>query len=246
MSEARDFTRALYPFLAAPAPAGDARPEALLAEVRASTRQKCRDTVAVRRQLLAEYHEQLIDAALAMAGAFTRGGKLLAFGNGGSATDAQDAALDCLVPPVPRWRSLPALALVDDVATLTAVGNDVGFENVFLRQIIAFGEPGDVALGFSTSGRSPNVLAALAAARQRGLVTIALAGNDGGSMSAAGAAIDHVFVAREEHIPRIQEGHATVWHALLEMVQAVIHAAPAAEAAAAEARTGGAVPRELA
>lgn len=213
----RNFERELYPFLHDPV-RGDKGLEAVLAEVRGSTLQKCRDTVELRRRLIAEYADTLVDAAEAMADAFARGGKLLAFGNGGSATDAQDAAADCLVPPDARWRALPALSLVNDTAVVTALANDVGVENVFSRQIIAYGERGDIALGISTSGNSANVVAAMAEARRRGLLTIGLAGYDGGAM-ARGAALDFCFVARLEYVPRIQEGHATLWHTLLELTQ---------------------------
>jgi D-sedoheptulose 7-phosphate isomerase len=123
-----------------------------------------------------------------------------------------------MAPPCDGWRPLPAIALTNDVAVVTAVGNDVGFEHVFARQVIALGEPGDVALGISTSGNSPSVVAALGEARRRGLLTVALAGYDGGAMARAGVA-DFCFVARLEYVPRIQEGQATVWHALLELVQ---------------------------
>ena len=219
-SPERDFGRELYPFLYDGGRARDPRTtDAVLAEVRDSTLQKCRDVAALRRQLAEEYLDTLVEAAEAMAAAFARGGKLLAFGNGGSATDAQDAAADCLLPPDSRWRALPALALTNDVAVVTALANDVGVENVFSRQVIAFGERGDIALGFSTSGNSANVVAGLAEAKRRGLLTVALAGYDGGAM-ARGDIADFCFVARAEHVPRIQEGHATVWHALLELVQA--------------------------
>lgn len=215
----RDYGRELYPFLYEEAPqAGESQLAAVLAEVRGSTLQKCRDIVGLRRQLIQEYGDLLLDAAGAMADAFARGKKLLAFGNGGSATDAQDAAADCLAPPYPHWRALPALSLTNDIAVVTAVGNDVGFDNVFLRQIIAFGEPGDIALGISTSGNSPNVIAAFREAKRRGLLTVGLAGYDGGEMTRCGA-VDFCFVARLDYIPRIQEGQATLWHALLELVQ---------------------------
>ena len=214
----RDFGRELYPFLyETPASDPDGL-DAVLAEVRGSTLQKCRDVVALRRQLMREYGDTLVEAACAMAEAFARGGKLLAFGNGGSATDAQDAAADCLAPPFAHWRPLPALALTNDIAVVTAVGNDVGFDNVFLRQVIAFAEVGDIAVGISTSGNSPSVVAALSEAKRRGLLTVALAGYDGGQMSRPGF-VDFCFIARLEHVPRIQEGQATVWHALLELVQ---------------------------
>lgn len=220
-----DLSRALYPFLAtAAARSGSDDAARVLSAVRDSTLTKSHDATMVRRQLLDEYREALVDAALAMAAAFERGGKLLAFGNGGSATDAQDAASDCMAPPVSGWRPLPALALVNDTAVVTAVANDVGFENVFLRQVIAFGESGDVALGFSTSGNSPNVLSALAEARRRGLVTVALSGGGGGALADARSVVQHCVIARTEHIPRVQEGHATAWHTLLALVQAVLGA----------------------
>ncbi|MFN2398211.1 MAG: SIS domain-containing protein [Gemmatimonadaceae bacterium] len=216
-SPERNFEQELYPFLH-DTPHGDRKLNGVLAEVRGSTLQKCRDTVELRGRLIAEYAETLVEAAEAMAEAFANGGKLLAFGNGGSATDAQDAAADCLVPPNARWRALPALSLVNDTAVLTALANDVGVENMFSRQVIAYGEQGDIALGISTSGNSADVVVALAEARRRGLLTIGLAGYDGGAM-ARGATLDFCFVARLEYVPRIQEGHATLWHTLLELTQ---------------------------
>lgn len=222
----RDYGRELYPFLYQQSAASPAAIHAVLAEARQSTLQKCDDVIALRGQILHEYREALIAAASAMAERFARGGKLLSFGNGGSATDAHDAELDCLVPPLPHWRPLPALALTGDAGVLTAIANDVGFDRIFMRQVIAVGEPGDIALGFSTSGNSRNVIEGLAEARRRGLLTIAVSGNDGGLMAASGA-VDHCFVARAEHIPRIQEGQATIWHGLLELVQAVLSEVPA-------------------
>ena len=215
-----DFTSQLYPFLR-PAEDAAATQAALVAEVRTSTLLKARDVAALRSQLATEYSDSVIDCATAMANAFARGGKLLAFGNGGSATDAQDVAADCMAAPVPGWRSLPALALVNDTAIVTAIANDVGVENVFLRQIIAYGEQGDIALGISTSGNSPNVVAALSEARRHGLLTIVFTGNEGGELARPGVA-DFCFVSRVAHIPRIQEGHATIWHVLLELVQEIL------------------------
>ena len=218
---ARDFGRELYPFLYAPAPGGaadrDAAPPALLAAVRRSTLDKCADVVALRRELLAEYEGQLGAAARAMAERFGRGGKLLAFGNGGSATDADDAAADCASPARAGWRALPALSLPADGATLSAVANDVGVAHVFVRQLVALGEARDIALGISTSGHAANVVAGLAEARRRGMLTVALTGYDGGAIGRGGG-VDFCFVARREFVPRIQEGHATLWHVLFELV----------------------------
>lgn len=213
--------RLLYPFL----DHGSAKPRAdvggLLQEVRSSTLQKAADAVGLRKRIAATQLETLHSAAIALARAFECGGRLFAFGNGGSATEAMDAVADCMVPPVEGWRTLPAFSLVSDPAVLTALANDVGFENVFRRQLIALASAGDIALGFSTSGGSRNVIEAFAEARSRGMVTVALAGYHGGSL-ATGDTVDHCLVAASEHIPRIQEGQATIWHALLEMVQEVL------------------------
>ena len=215
-----DFERELYPSLYEPRmPDGD--PESLgglLAAVERSTLEKCAEVMGLRVELADEYGELLVDAASAMAARFDRGGKLIAFGNGGSATDADAAASDCLMPPFAGWRALPALSLAGNASTITGVANDVGYEEVFLRQIIALGEPDDIALGISTSGNSPNLAIALAESRRRGLLTIALAGYDGGAL-ARNRNADFCFVARREFVPRIQEGHATLWHVLLELVQ---------------------------
>jgi len=214
----RDYGRSLYPFLYPSAGKGGEPVATLLAAVRQSTLAKCAEVVALRGELLAEYEDGLLVAARAMTERFANGAKLLAFGNGGSATDAEDAAADCTNPPTSDWRSLPAVSLVADSATLTALTNDVGFEHVFSRQIAALGERGDIALGFSTSGNSANVVAGLAEARRRGLLTVAFSGYDGGAVARDGS-VDHCFVARREFVPRIQEGHATLWHVLLELVQ---------------------------
>jgi len=214
----RDFNRELYPFLYASAPATGLSLDRIFDEARTSTLAKCADVVALRRQLRDEYLDQIADAGAAMANRFLTGGKLLSFGNGGSATDASDAVVDCLRPPLAAWRSLPAIALSSDIGVVTGVANDVGFDNVFSRQIIALGEAQDIALGFTTSGSSPNVIAAFSEARKRGALCIALVGYDGGQLEKSGLA-DYCFVARLDYVPRIQEGHATVWHSLLEIVQ---------------------------
>ena len=214
----RDFGRELYPFLYPAADADAGSVATLLDAVRSSTLAKCAEVVALRNELFAEYEEAIVHAAHDMAERFAAGGKLLAFGNGGSATDADDAASDCLTPPVNGWRPLPAISLPADSATVTALTNDVGFEHVFSRQIAALGERGDIALGFSTSGNSANVVAALTHAHKRGLLTVAFCGYDGGTLARTGC-VHHCFVARREFVPRIQEGHATMWHTLLELVQ---------------------------
>lgn len=220
-TEPRDYGRELYPFLYASPGAAEGSVASLLEAVKLSTLAKCGEVVALRNELLAEYELDIVSAARDVAERFASGGQLLAFGNGGSATDADDAASDCMTPPVPGWRALPAVSLPADSATVTALTNDVGFEHVFSRQIAALGGRRDIALGFSTSGNSTNVVAGMKQARRKGLLTIAFCGYDGGDLSRGGS-VDYCFVARREFVPRIQEGHATLWHVLLELVQDVL------------------------
>ena len=180
MSDQR-FERELYPFLFADSSVVAGSVEAALVEARQSTLHKRDDVIALRARILEEHQALFFAASTAIAERFSRGGKLLAFGNGGSATDAHDAELDCLLPAFPHWRALPALALTGDSSVLTAITNDVGFDRVFMRQVIALGVPDDIAIGFSTSGNSRNVIEGLAEARRRGMLTIAITGNDGGA-----------------------------------------------------------------
>jgi D-sedoheptulose 7-phosphate isomerase len=205
----------LYPFL-------DEREddlEAVVADVRASVLMKAGEVAALRAQTLGDGRDTLVAAAAALREAFAGGGRLLALGNGGSATDATDVVADFRSPP-PRsgWTPRPALDLTEDTAILTAVANDVGVEAIFSRQVIAHGRIGDVLLALSTSGGSANVIHALAEARRRGLVTVAFVGYDGGRILAEGLA-DHVLVSRSEHIPRIQEAQASAYHVLRELVE---------------------------
>jgi D-sedoheptulose 7-phosphate isomerase len=219
-TEGSEYDRLFYPFLFE---GGKASIEEVLLQVRHSTIEKCREVIELRRATLAAAGGQIVDAGEAMARAFANGATLLAFGNGGSTTDAQDIVTELLNPPFPAWRPLPAIALTNDIAVVTAVGNDVGFENIYLRQIIAYGRPGDIALGISTSGNSLNVLAALEQAKKQGLLTIGLTGYDGGKMLHAHT-IDYCINSPSDHIPRIQEAQATAYHALLEIVQAALQA----------------------
>jgi D-sedoheptulose 7-phosphate isomerase len=144
------------------------------------------------------------------------GGKLLVFGNGGSAADAQHLAGELVGRFRHDRRALPALALTTDTTILTAVGNDLGFEQVFARQVEAHGRPGDIALGISTSGRSPNVLAALRLARERQLVTVGFTGAGGGAVAAL---VDHLIAVPDTDTARIQEVHGMVVHILCEWVE---------------------------
>ena len=201
-----DPTDFLYPFL------GDQDRDlaAVLADLRASSVRKGQETVALRAAIDLAAVERCAAAVRERLGA---GGRLVAFGNGGSSTDAQDLAFDA------RAHGWPALALNDDVATITAVANDVGFDKAFARQLIALGRPTDVALGISTSGSSQNVVAGLEEAHRRGMLTCAITGGHGGRLAEL-PWIDHLFVIASEDIPRLQEAHATVYHLLLQAIGA--------------------------
>jgi D-sedoheptulose 7-phosphate isomerase len=205
----------LYPFL------GDRGSEVggVVDDVRRSVLMKAEEVGALRRQTLTDGRDALVAAAASIRRTFDAGGKLLALGNGGSATDAMDAVADFRSPPG-DWPARPALDLTEDPAILTAVANDIGVEEIFQRQVIAYGRPGDALLALSTSGNSGNVIEALAEAHRRELVTVAMVGYDGGRVAAEGLA-DHVVVTRSEHIPRIQEAQASAYHALRELVEEV-------------------------
>ena len=217
-SEGSEYDRLFYPFLFE---GGKASIEDVLSQVRHSTLEKCREVIALRRATLENSGEQVIAAGRAMARAFANGATLLAFGNGGSTTDAQDLAAELLSPPFSSWSPLPAISLTNDIAVVTAVANDVGFDNVYARQVIAFGRSGDIALGISTSGNSINVLVALEQAKKQGLLTVGLAGYDGGKMMHS-KALDFCINSPSDHIPRIQEAQATVYHALLEVIHTLL------------------------
>jgi D-sedoheptulose 7-phosphate isomerase len=210
---------ALYPFLYAP----QSHLTTVLQEVQGSTVAKIREITALREQLTTELESRLRTCAGAMAQAFLAQGRLLAFGNGGSATDAHALAQLLLSPPT--GRPLPAWALTHDTAVVTALSNDIGFAVVFARQIAALGRAGDMALGFSTSGNSDNVLRAFDEAARRGLLTVGLAGYDGGRMAEA-ASITHLFVVPSASVHRIQEVQATLYHVLWELIQEALNAVP--------------------
>jgi D-sedoheptulose 7-phosphate isomerase len=203
----------LYPFLAE----REDDLDAVLDDVRASVLMKARETGGLREQTLVGNAAVLAGGAADLCASFAAGGRLLALGNGGSATDAMDAVADFRAP-LGSGSPHPALDLTEDTAIITAIANDIGTEAIFARQVIAYGRAGDVLLALSTSGTSTNVIAALAEARRRGLRTIAMVGYDGGRVAAEHLA-DHVVVTRSEHIPRIQEAQASAYHALRALVE---------------------------
>jgi D-sedoheptulose 7-phosphate isomerase len=203
----------LYPFLYS----GSSDLKAVMAEVRSSTVEKANEIVALRQSVLAADEQRLVACAAEMAEAFRGGGRLFTFGNGGSSTDAQDVAA-LFLNPGGDARPLPALALTTDVAVVTALSNDIGFEVVFARQLGAFGRRGDIALGLSTSGNSANLIRAFEEAMKRGMLTVGLAGHTGGQMAEL-EGLDHLFVVPSSSVHRNQEAQTTLYHVLWELTQ---------------------------
>jgi D-sedoheptulose 7-phosphate isomerase len=206
----------LYPFLYS----GTSDLEAVLADVRRSTVAKTAEITELRRVIAAQDGARLAQCAADAADRFARGGRLLAFGNGGSATDAAQVA-SLFLDPGPGHRALPAYGLASDTAIVTALANDVGPEVIFSRQIAAFGRPEDIAIGLSTSGNSENLVRAFETASQRGLLTIGLAGYSGGKMAELDC-IDYLFVAPSASVHRIQEAQTTVYNLLWELTLAAL------------------------
>ena len=203
----------LYPFLGREKQGTDD----LVAEVADSIQMKVHDDSKLRSQVAVEQSEQISNTALAIYQRLQRGGKLILFGNGGSATDANDWAIDCVLPPH-GYRPVPAVSLSLEPANITAVANDVGTEVIFLRQLIAQAQPDDIAIGISTSGGSRNIIMALEEARKRNLLTVALLGYDGGEIRRRGLA-DFPIVVRCDYIPRIQEVQASIYHIIRELLE---------------------------
>jgi D-sedoheptulose 7-phosphate isomerase len=207
----------LYPYL------GQQKQETkdVVAQVAESIQMKVRDDSALRERAAREESEQIANAVLAIHERLKRGGKLIIFGNGGSATDANDFALDCVEPPA-GYQPVPAISLAMEPANITAVANDIGTEVIFLRQLIAQARPEDVAVGISTSGGSRNITMALEEARKRKMLTVALLGYDGGEVLRRGLA-DIPIVLHCDYIPRIQEIQASVYHTMREMLEVISH-----------------------
>jgi D-sedoheptulose 7-phosphate isomerase len=198
----------LYPFLGKQKQATDS----LLPEVARSILMKAADDSRLRLKVASESAGEIWKASVAIASGIARGGKLILFGNGGSATDANDWAIDCVLPP-PEFHPVPAVSLSLESANITAVANDVGSDLIFLRQLIAQARPEDIAIGISTSGGSRNIVMALEEARKRKLLTVALLGYDGGEICRRSLA-DHALVVPCDYIPRIQEVQASIYHTI--------------------------------
>jgi D-sedoheptulose 7-phosphate isomerase len=203
----------LYPFLGSE----EQKLEGVVKEVQGSMLQKMEEVNGMRAAVAETEAGAISEISAAVARRLASGGKIIVFGNGGSATDANDLVADCVTPP-PGFGTVPAVSLAAEPANITAIANDVGVEAIFLRQLIAHAGPEDVAIGISTSGGSPNILAALAEASKRGLLTVGIVGYDGGRVVSERLA-DHAVVVRSDYIPRIQEVQASVYHVLRGLIE---------------------------
>jgi len=208
---------ALYPFLIGRAH----EPAALERPLLESIAGKAAESRAVSERWFTAAAPALLAAATAIADSYRRGGRLLTMGNGGSSCDAAHIAVEFLHPVTAGRPALAAVNLAADVAALSAIGNDLGFEHVFARQVVAHGRPGDALIGVSTSGHSSNLLAAFGKARELGIATIGLVGGDGGAMRSSGL-VDHCLVAPSSSIHRIQEAHVVAYHILWDLVHTLL------------------------
>ena len=209
--------QSLYPFLHGGKQDADKVGAALLESVR----QKARDSVETKQRFFEANAAAIVEAARAIAATYRDGGRLFAMGNGGSSCDAAHIAVEFLHPVTAGRPALTAVNLAADTAMMTAVGNDVGFAHVFVRQLIAQARRGDTLIGVSTSGNSENLIAAFAKAKEMGVRTIGLAGSDGGRMAASGA-LDHCLVVPSDSIHRIQETHVAIYHILWDLVHTLL------------------------
>jgi D-sedoheptulose 7-phosphate isomerase len=210
----------LYPFLYA----DTSDLPAVLAEVSASTVAKTAEITELRREVARRDGARIAACARAMAARFAAGGRLFAFGNGGSATDAAQLAT-LFLHPGGDAKPLPAFGLANDTSVVTALCNDIGVDVVFARQLGAFGSSGDIAVGLSTSGNSENLLRAFDEASRRGMLTIGLAGYEGGKMAEL-SSIDYLFVAPSASIHRIQEAQTTIYQVLWELTAQEVSRVP--------------------
>ncbi len=206
------FSQLLYPMLSEQ-PSVDAT---VVTELARAPLQKSAESNALRRELFEARGADIAECARAIAGAVAAGGRVLACGNGGSATSAADMVAE-LLHPAARL-PIAALCLTADIAVVTAIGNDVSYDDVFVRQLLALGRAGDVVVAISTSGNSENLVRAARQARRQGMVTVGIAGHDGGRLRAEGA-LDFLFTVPSSSVHRIQEVQTTLYHLLFELVQ---------------------------
>jgi D-sedoheptulose 7-phosphate isomerase len=207
----------LYPFLQREAQDPQQEEAGLLESVR----QKATDSISVQQTFFAANLHSIVAVARTLAAVYRQGGRLFTMGNGGSSCDAAHIAVEFQHPVTAGRPALAATNLVADTALMTALGNDIGFKHIFVRQLLAQAKTGDALIGLSTSGNSENLMAAFAEAKAAGLVTIGLAGMSGGAM-AASPFLDYCLVVPTDSIHRIQECHVTVYHILWDLVHTLL------------------------
>ena len=212
-----DDLKGLYPFLHGK----QSDPARLDAALLHSVEEKARESRETNVRFFGEQAGILVAAAKALADVYRRGGRMFCMGNGGSSCDASHIAVEFVHPITAGRPALAAINLVADLAMISAVGNDVGFEHVFVRQVIAQGRAGDGLIGISTSGNSSNLMAAFAKAKEMGLMTIGLSGGDGGKMKTTGVC-DYCLVVPTSSIHRVQECHVTAYHILWDLVHTLL------------------------
>lgn len=186
---------------------------------RAKVLRKCGESVEVKQKFFNTYADRIGELSQLMAHRFARGGKLWVMGNGGSACDAQHIAVEFIHPILEKRKPLPALDLVSQAAVVTAISNDKDFAKVFVDQLDLWGTPGDMALGLSTSGHSPNLVYALEQARERGMLTIGFSGKDGGRIQDVA---EYCFTVPSFSIHRIQESHVALLHILWDLTHVAL------------------------
>lgn len=174
------------------------------------------ESATVKQQFAREHVDRIVQVATLIAKAFDNGNKVLLFGNGGSSTDAAHIAAEFVGRYKKERIPLPAIALATDIAAITCIANDYGYDELFARQVRAHGRTGDIAIGISTSGNSPNVLKGITAARDCGLTTVAWTGGTGGKLAGM---VDYPFIVPSTLTSRIQESHITLGHVLCELVE---------------------------
>ncbi|MEP7271705.1 MAG: SIS domain-containing protein [Acidobacteriota bacterium] len=209
--------KSLYPFLDGTRQEAGRVDESLLESVR----QKASDSSRVKEAFFSGHAGEVVEVARAIAGVYEKGGKLFTLGNGGSSCDASHIAVEFLHPVTTGRPALPAINLVADTAMMTAVGNDIGFAHIFVRQLIALGQVGDGLIGISTSGNSDNMLTAFAKAKEMEMVTVALVGGDGGKVRRS-LDVDYCLVVPSDSIHRVQECHVAIYHILWDLVHTLL------------------------
>jgi D-sedoheptulose 7-phosphate isomerase len=207
----------LYPFLQ-PAAKDSGRLESELLE---SVRLKSEGSTQVIQTFFDKQSDRVVAAAKAISDVYKKEGRLFTMGNGGSSCDAAHIAVEFLHPVTTGRPALPAVNLALDQAMMTAVGNDVGFDHIFVRQLIAQGKAGDGVIGVSTSGNSENIMRTFVKAKEMGLTTIGLTGGAGGAM-ATSSSLDHCLIVPTESIHRIQECHVLIYHILWDLVHTLL------------------------